>query len=305
MPQRSILVAVDVEDQKTASGKRRLDAVRRAALFLAQRLSAEIDLLYVEDMKAYHHDKWDHAGIRSWNLEHQTRLKLLSRQFEMPVYRAVKRGAAAEQILKESRSSELVVVGTRGVKGLRRLFVGSVAEEVIRHSKRPVMVVGPTAQERDHAFGGRKDLKILVATDLGRNSRPAERYALSLAGRIGARVVLYHCLSDRVNAIMATSAFSRTAIYHLDTVRAEARDEAVEVLTQKSRFFSARGLRCEYKLQGGLSRCSVFREAEGGYAMIIMGAHARNIVLSAYFGSTARETILNAPVPVITVHAGR
>jgi nucleotide-binding universal stress UspA family protein len=53
------------------------------------------------------------------------------------------------------------------------------------------------------------------------------------------------------------------------------------------------------------STCAVFREAGQGYALVVMGTHGRNAVLTAFFGSTARETILNAPVPVIIVHSGR
>jgi nucleotide-binding universal stress UspA family protein len=36
---------------------------------------------------------------------------------------------------------DLVVMGSHGRSGLRRLLLGSVAEEVIRRSKRPVLVV--------------------------------------------------------------------------------------------------------------------------------------------------------------------
>ncbi len=308
MPQRSILVAVDIENQ-TTSNKRRLQAICHAASFLAQRLKAGIDLLYVEDMKAYHHDKWDPAGIRSWRLEHQTKLKLLSRQFEVPVSRVVKRGSPADQILKalHSDSAELVVMGTRGRKGLRRLLVGSVAEEVIRHSKRPVLVAGPIAQERDLDFTGQKALNILLATDLGKNSRAAERYALSLAGRIGARVTLFHCFWDTINAILVNSAFSGMAAYRLDEIIAETRDDAVDALKEKMALFRTHGVQCEYKIEGKeiLSACGVYQEGEGDYSLIIMGTRGRNALLNAFFGSTARETILNASIPVITVHSGK
>lgn len=307
MSQRSILVAVDMENQATAAAKRRLEAIGHAASFLAQRLKAGIDLLHVEDMKAYHHDKWDPAGIRSWQIEHQTNLKLLSRQFEMPVSRLIKRGSPADQILKASRSSELVVMGTHARKGLQRLLVGSVAEEVIRHSKRPVLVVGPMAQERDRNFTVQKELNMLVATDLRKNSRAAERYALSLAGRLGARVTLFHCLWDSINAILVNTAFSGMVDYKLDETIAETRDDAVDILKKKISFFRTHSVPCEYKIQDKavLSSCGVYQEGEEGYSMIIMGTRGRNVLLNAFFGSTARETILNASIPVITVHSGK
>lgn len=308
MSQRSILAAVDIENQTPAS-KRCSEAVCHAASFLASRLRAGIDLLYVEDIKAYHGDKFDSAAVRAWRLEHQVKLKLLSRQFEVPVSRSVKRGSPAEQILKalHADSAELVVMGTHGRKGLRRLLIGSVAEEVIRHSKRPVMVAGPMVQERGRNFTVQKEPNILLATDLGKSSRAAERYALSLAGRIGAKVTLLHCLWDSINAILVNTAFSGRVTYKLDEITAEIRDDAVDILKKKITYFRTRGVPCEFEIEDKAvpSACGVYREGERGYSFIIMGTRGRNALLNAFFGSTARETILNASIPVITVHSGK
>jgi len=51
-------------------------------------------------------------------------------------------GPAAEALLRfiEARSPDLVVVGTHGRTGLRRLVLGSVAEKVVRASPSSVLV---------------------------------------------------------------------------------------------------------------------------------------------------------------------
>lgn len=309
MPQRSILVADDIENQ-TDVGKQRSRAVVHAASALAQRLKTDIAFLFVEDSKAYPPDRLDATGIRAWHSRHEERLEEVSKQFPVPVNCSLKSGPPAEQILKTLRARsapELVVVGTQGRTGLKRLLVGSVAEEVIRHSKRPVMVIGPMAQEKDHPFAVQKQLKILVATDLGKNSRAAERYALSLAKRIGARVVLFNCLADSMRAIMETSAYAGTAPFNFDGIITMIRDEAAATLKQKARFFQKHGIPCEYKVEENavISACAVYQEAENNYSIIVMGTHGRNALLNAFFGSTARETILNASIPVITVHSGQ
>jgi nucleotide-binding universal stress UspA family protein len=169
------------------------------------------------------------------------------------------------------------------------------------------MVIGPVVQEKGRDFTGRKQLKILVATDLGRNSRAAEQYALSLAKRIGAQAVLFHCLWDSINSILVNNAFSGLVALKLDEILAETRDDAVESLKQKVSFFQKHGVPCEYKIEEKAiaSACGVYQEGERGYSLVIMGTHGRNALLNAFFGSTARETILNAPIPVITVHSGR
>lgn len=52
-------------------------------------------------------------------------------------------GEAVDEILAlaEKQGVDLIVIGTHGRSGLARLFVGSVAEGVLRHSHVPVTVV--------------------------------------------------------------------------------------------------------------------------------------------------------------------
>lgn len=308
MPQRSILLADDIENQ-TGSGKRRSQAIRKAASFLAQRLKTGIDLLYVEDLKTYPLSKLGSFRFPAWHFSHEERLVELGRQFPAPVSCSVKSGSPAEEILKvvSSRSSpELIVVGTQGRKGVKRLLVGSVAEEVIRHSKRPVMVIGPMAQEMGRDISGRKQLKMLVATDLGKNSRAAEHYALSLAKRMGARVTLFHCLWDSIHSIMVSTAYSGMAAFNINEIIAESREDAVDIMKRRTGFFQKHGVQCEYKIAAKAitSTSAVYQECEIGYSIVVMGSHGRNALLNAFFGSTARETVLNATIPVIIVHSG-
>ncbi len=309
MPNRSILVADDIDNQ-TDSGKRRSQAIGHTASFLAQRLKTGIDLLYVEDIKTYPAGKLGSFRFPAWHSKHEERLKEAVARFTVPVTCSLKSGSPAEQILKamRSRSSpELVVVGTQGRKGMKRLLIGSVAEEVVRYSKRPVLVIGPIAQELYRDLSGQKQLKLLVPTDLGKNSRAAERYALSLAKRIGARVTLFHCLWDSINAIIVNTAYAGMAAYNLETVIDQSRNDAVESMKRKVAFFEKHGVACEYMVEEKAltSLCAVYQESENDYSFVVMGTHGRNAFLNAFLGSTARETVLHAAVPVITVHSGR
>lgn len=311
MPQRSLLVADDIEN-RTDTGKRRSRAIMSAASALAERLETGIDLLYVEDIKSYPHGRFDSPRVRAWHSGHLKALEAAGASYQVPVRSLIKGGHPAEQILKVLRAKaapELVVMGTQGRKGMKLLLIGSVAEEVIRHSKRPVMVVGPVAQEKAWFLAtDRRVPKILVATDLGRNSRAAEQYALSLAKRIGARTVLYHCLGDSYRTIVQDSSMvSGWVPMNLNEILDGIRKDSVRVLEQKADFFQKRGVPCEYKIddEPRTSSCAVYQESERGYSHVVMGTHGRNVLMEAYFGSTARETILNAPVPVMTVHAGK
>lgn len=311
MPQRPILVADDI-DNRTDSGKKRSRALREASSSLAGRLKTSIDLLYVEDINAFPVKLFgsDSRRLQAWHSDHQKRLEELCKTFTVPARSILKSGSPADQIQKALRSKsppEMVVVGTRSRKGLQRLLLGRVAEEVIRHSKRPVMVIGPSAQDKSQTFTDQKTLSILVATDLRKNSRSAEHFALSLSKRMDAKVVLLLGLWDKFRVVQEYVLAHAMVPANLNEMLAEIQREASETLQQKVISFNKRGVYCSYKLEEKevTPATAILEEAEQGHSIIVMGTHGRNVLLSGFFGSTVRETILNAKIPVITVHSGR
>jgi len=66
---------------------------------------------------------------------------------------AVGEGDTVDEILRfaDENSVGLICIGTHGRKGLSRLFIGSVAEGVLRRANVPVLIVRPS--ERTHAKG--------------------------------------------------------------------------------------------------------------------------------------------------------
>jgi nucleotide-binding universal stress UspA family protein len=57
------------------------------------------------------------------------------------VERRVVDGPAADVLVEESRTADLVVVGSRGVGSVRRLLLGSVGRQVSDHAACPVVIV--------------------------------------------------------------------------------------------------------------------------------------------------------------------
>ena len=85
---------------------------------------------------------------------------------------------------------DLLVLGTHGRGGLRKLVLGSVAEEVVRLAGCPVLTVGPNAPPA----GSGEFRNILFATDFGPASTKAFPYALSLAENSQGKLVLLHAI---------------------------------------------------------------------------------------------------------------
>jgi nucleotide-binding universal stress UspA family protein len=50
-------------------------------------------------------------------------------------------GIAAQELIKASNDSDLVVVGARGGGGFARLWLGSTANQVVNHAAAPVVVI--------------------------------------------------------------------------------------------------------------------------------------------------------------------
>lgn len=83
---------------------------------------------------------------------------------------------------------DLVVLGTHGRGGLKKLALGSVAEQVLRLAPCPVLTIGPHVPPV--GSGPVEFRRILFATDFGSAANKAFPYALSLAEDYQAKLVL-------------------------------------------------------------------------------------------------------------------
>lgn len=88
--------------------------------------------------------------------------------------------------LVKKHSIDLLVIGTRGHRGVKRLLVGSVAEKIFRQATCPVLIVPPSAEERSRIA------RILYPTDFSQHSLAAVPYAFSLARHHRAKLILLH-----------------------------------------------------------------------------------------------------------------
>jgi nucleotide-binding universal stress UspA family protein len=98
---------------------------------------------------------------------------------------------ALAQMVSE-HGADLIVVGTRGRTGVRKLILGSVAETIFRQSPVPVLTVGPNAQQAS----ARGPERILAATGFAPHSVLAVRYAVQLAQELRSSLALMHVITD-------------------------------------------------------------------------------------------------------------
>ena len=103
-------------------------------------------------------------------------------------------------------SIDLLVLGTHGRGGLKKLALGSVAEEVLRLASCPVLTIGPHVPP---ASSGPVEFKrILFATDFAAAANKAFPYALSLAEDYQAKLVLLHMVPPMPTADLGPASYA-------------------------------------------------------------------------------------------------
>lgn len=94
----------------------------------------------------------------------------------------------------EEHDIDLIVMGSHGRRGPKRLFLGSTAECVIRNASCPVLTLRSDAE----SLHGDKLSHIMVPVDFSAYAEEALRYANAFAKLWNARVTLVHAIEEAV-----------------------------------------------------------------------------------------------------------
>ena len=94
------------------------------------------------------------------------------------------------------REIDLIILGTHGRGGFKKLLLGLVAEEIMSEAPCPVMGVGPKVPSRAQLPGNLRH--ILFATDFASGSLAGLEYAASFAQKNHAELTVIHVLDQRV-----------------------------------------------------------------------------------------------------------
>lgn len=193
-----------------------------------------------------------------------------------------------EQIVQEKRI-DLIVVGTHGRKGLRKMWLGSVAEEIYRNAKCPVLTIGP--ENLANPKPEMNPRRILLATDLQDQAHRASDYAIAMAWRHGAELIVVHVIEDH-----QVSDFGRAEQQRLAALaRMEGLIPEEVPLGSKPKMVVVRGHAAEEIPQAA-------REHEADF--IVIGLHGGNGIAGHLPGTIAYRVVCSASCPVLTVPTG-
>ncbi|HEY3081218.1 MAG TPA: universal stress protein [Chloroflexota bacterium] len=209
------------------------------------------------------------------------------------------RGVAAARVLlegppvpailaaAESSDADLIVMATHARSGLDRLVAGSVAEEVLRRSSVPLLLVPPGAGEPPPSEG---TLRVLVPLDGSRLAEAALEAAAALAPPSRLELLLLRVAEppDRVQSRRQPA--SQTIAAHMHAA-------------DRLRPLRAAGAVVTAEVRSGRDPAETIAAVarERSCHLIAMATHGRSGLARLLLGSVAAATLARASVPVLLV----
>jgi nucleotide-binding universal stress UspA family protein len=247
---------------------------------IAQRVASAVDILVVDE-----HDREKEARrmaeTAAADLE-ETGIAVALRQ---------RTGRVAEEVVRQAKAApyDLVIIGSRGRRGVVRLLLGSVALHVTEHAPVSVLVVK----------GHTRDLRqFLVCSSAGPVSEHTVRFAGHLAWALGASVTLLHVMSQLPLAKDAVPGDLEASAEEL--IRRNSREgihlrRMLDLLTEEGQIGRA-------VVRHGLVLDEIIAEArEGRYDLLVTGAHVTPGLNARLVDNLSVDILLAANRPVLIV----
>ncbi|SIR76856.1 universal stress protein [Williamsia sterculiae] len=192
-------------------------------------------------------------------------------------------------VLRElSRSAHLVVVGTRGLGGVRSVLLGSVSTDVAAHSHCPVVVV---------AGAGTPGGPVVVGVDGSAVSQTAVAEAFDHADQLGVPLIAVHTYSDlAIDAMYG---------YGVDEQRAQRMSvEAEEALAEQLAGFGEKHPDVRvHRIVAPDGPADRLLDAARDAQLIVLGTRGRGGFRGLLLGSTSQAVLHGARCPVLVARS--
>jgi nucleotide-binding universal stress UspA family protein len=192
--------------------------------------------------------------------------------------------AAAEKL-----GAGVIVMGTRGLTGLKHVVLGSVAERTVRLAPCPVLAV----KDDD---GGTAVRKVLAATDFSPTGEHACAVAASLAKQLGAELHVAHAFDIPLTVVTPYE------VTIPDSLIRDSRAAARKKLDATAAGLRSQGLEAQTHLTEVPAAPAIADLArELAADLVVIGTRGHTGLKHVLLGSVAERTLRLAPCPVLTV----
>ncbi len=190
---------------------------------------------------------------------------------------------------------DLIILGTHGRRGVKHLFLGSVAEEVVRHAVRPVFTIRELETQKPPANYN----NILAPIDFSDNSKKTIQYVREIAKNYDAKIQLLHIIEDDLPAIYFLA--GKTSIFDLDPKIEEKTKIKMEEFYQ-----DISGAEDNYEIHTmiGHPAQSIINFSETNKSdLIVIATHGLRGLDHFLLGSVTEKVVRRSSIPVFTVKA--
>ena len=193
----------------------------------------------------------------------------------------------------DANDIDLIVMGTHGRRGLGHLFLGSVAEEVVRLSKCPVFTVRETKEPKQiKAFQ-----KILVPIDFSDHSKEALSYAKEIANTYGAQLQLFHVIEETIHPAFSLS--GKSSIFELVPGIAEDCRQRMEQMLKET---EGPVVNSEIIVKGGHAANDIIKFTKDNLTdLIVIATHGLTGIEHFLLGSVTEKVVRMAQCPVFAL----
>lgn len=224
-------------------------------------------------------------------------------------HRLLNAGGAAQAISEEAgqRDADLIVMTTHGRGGFARVWLGSVATELVRSSPTPILLVRvPEDGPRTPAVDVAGLSHVLVPVDGSPLAEAAVDHALALVQPAGARCTLLRVVRTADTLLPYDQTFWTPSEQEIMDEQREIAERYVRELADRVRARSAGGgeggtVDAVVVLEPDPARAILRAAADGGVDLLALSTHARSGVTRAFLGSVTDKVVRGAEVPVLVV----
>jgi nucleotide-binding universal stress UspA family protein len=230
---------------------------------------------------------------RAQGVTEEARVTLAPRGFTIET--GVTEGDPRKEIVRQADEwkADLVVLGARGLGGVKRFLLGSVSDAVARHAVCPVLVVK----------GRRRNLgSVLVAMDGSEGSFQAVRFLQSFALPRQTKVRLLSVVERLRYPTTAPRSVQGQLVRMLKELEAERRGEVDKVLERAARQLDDKITRVtRYTPTGDAAEEIVATAQDFDTDLVVVGARGLGGVARVLLGSVSERVLHHARCPVLIV----
>lgn len=143
--------------------------------------------------------------------------------------------------------------------------------------------------------------KILAPTDFSDDSKLALGYAVELAQKFSAEIVVVH-VDQALAPVMVSELNPGLDVNTMNRIAEEQRLLALRELDQTTARLREQGLKARSLMRVGAPFLEIINSATSENAdLIVMGTHGRSGLAHVLMGSVAERVVRKAPCPVLTI----